>query len=188
LEFIQTLFPEEEKKFIRTHHRFNNESIEIETMDKLEKLLSQLEATIPMQREWNSDTSAGSVGWHIEHSLLTIHRIVDAVKKSNPKDYRWSFSFPRMMVFSTNKIPKGRAKAPSSVQPKDDFDEESLKEHLKLVRDKLKELSLLDKNHFFEHPFFKHLNLKPTQKFFVIHTAHHLKIIHAILEARGYTE
>lgn len=157
-------------------------------MNKLETILNQIEATIPRQSEKNLAISSGSVGWHIEHSLLTIQKIVEAVRKSNPSEYRWSFSLPRLIIFTTHKIPKGKAKAPSTVQPKDDFDEESLRLHLAMVREKLKEFHSLDKNHFFEHPFFKQLNLKPTRKFFAIHTEHHLKIIHAILDAKGYTE
>jgi hypothetical protein len=55
-------------------------------IDELEVHLSNYEAT-------NLQVSQSTVGWQIEHSLLTINGIVGAIQKSNPKDYNWKFSF-----------------------------------------------------------------------------------------------
>ena len=152
-------------------------------MKKLEQLIIELENKIPQQKVVNNTVSKGSVGWHIEHTLLTFNLIIEALKKSNPADYKWKFSFTKLLVFTMNKIPRGKAKAPSVVQPKNDFDTNSLKRHVINAKEKLKELDSLQSNNYFGHPFFGKLNLKPSKKFLVIHTQHHLNIINDIVKS-----
>ena len=41
-------------------------------MKNLETLLNQFESRIPLFAKENSEISKSNVGWHIEHSLLTI--------------------------------------------------------------------------------------------------------------------
>ncbi len=48
-------------------------------MQQLEKLIRQLESYIPTHEQLNTAVSASGVGWHIEHSLITIQRIIRAV-------------------------------------------------------------------------------------------------------------
>ena len=134
-------------------------------MDKLSELLKELESRIPNQELINQAISKSTVGWHIEHTLLTINLIIRALKNSNTKDYKRKFNFPRLLVFSMNKIPRGRAKSPKAVQPKDNFNVESLKKHIGNTTEKVKEMSSLKTDNFFEHPVFGNLNLKPTIKF-----------------------
>lgn len=78
------------------------------------------------------------------------------------------------------KIPRGKAKAPKSVQPKSDYTLESLQEKLLKTRSKIAELQLLSKDHYFQHPGLGNMKLKQMIKFLEIHTRHHLKIIHDI--------
>jgi hypothetical protein len=151
-------------------------------MDKLSELLNELESKIPKQELINQTISKSSVGWHIEHTLLTINLIIRALKKSNQNDYKWKFNFPRVLVFSMNNIPRGGAKSPKAVQPKNNFNTESLKNHINIATERIKELSSLKKDNFFEHPVFGNLNLKPTIKFLEIHTNHHIKIINDIIK------
>jgi hypothetical protein len=58
-------------------------------MDKLSKRLNELESKILNSESLNLAISKSSVGWHIEHALLTINFIIDGLKKSDPNEYRW---------------------------------------------------------------------------------------------------
>lgn len=145
-------------------------------MQKLQKYLAELETKIPNLEDYNPTVSKSNVGWHIEHSLLTIERIIEAVQKSNPDNYKWSFKLPRILVFTMNKMPRGRAKAPKVVVP-NTYDEQTLLEHLKIVRGKMQELTNTSSDKYFNHPFFGHLKLNKTIQFLEIHTKHHIDII-----------
>ncbi len=151
-------------------------------MSKLQTLVYELEMQIPKQESINPLVSSSSAGWHIEHSLLTIDSVVEALKRSEPASYKWKFSFPKMLVFTINKIPRGRAQAPPIVQPKEIFSSESLKAHAASTGQKLLDLEKLQPNSFIKHPAFGPLKMKPALKFLAIHTQHHLNIIKDILK------
>jgi hypothetical protein len=150
-------------------------------MHKLLKQIKELESKIPNQEDYNPEISKSNVGWHIEHILLTNKMILEAVEKSNPADYTWSFKLPRIVVFTMNKIPRGRAKAPKVVVPKT-YDEQTLLEHLKIVTLKIQALENMSSDKYFDHPYFGNLRLNKTIKFLEIHTKHHLEIINDIIK------
>ena len=150
-------------------------------MHKLLKQIKELESKIPNQEDYNLEISKSNVGWHIEHILLTNKMILEAVEKSNPADYTWSFKLSRIVVFTMNKIPRGRAKAPKVVVPKT-YDEQTLLEHLKIVTAKIQGLENMSSDKYFDHPYFGNLRLNKTIKFLEIHTNHHLEIINDIIK------
>jgi len=150
-------------------------------MHKLLKQIKELESKIPNQEDYNLEISKSNVGWHIEHILLTNKMILEAVEKSNPADYTWSFKLSRIVVFTMNKIPRGRAKAPKVVVPKT-YDEQTLLEHLKIVTLKIQGLENMSSDKYFDHPYFGNLRLNKTIKFLEIHTNHHLEIITDIIK------
>jgi len=150
-------------------------------MKNLGNLITELENKIPKQESINQAISKSSVGWHIEHTLLTINRVIDQLKKSDPNDYKWKFSSLRILVFTISKIPRGRAQSPNSVKPGNNFTAETLKDQSGTIKEKIKELQALKPNNYFEHPYFGKLNLKPAIKFLKIHTKHHLDIINDII-------
>lgn len=150
-------------------------------MHKLLNYVKELESKIPNQEDYNPEISKSNVGWHIEHILLTNKMILEAVEKSNPADYTWSFKLPRIVVFTMNKIPRGRAKAPKVVVPKT-YDEQTLLEHLKIVTLKIQGLENMSSDKYFDHPYFGNLRLNKTIKFLEIHTKHHLEIINDIIK------
>lgn len=150
-------------------------------MKKLHQQLNELESNISKQDFLNKKISKSNVGWHIEHSLLTINLIFEQVKKSNPSKYRWSFKLPRLIVFAMNKIPRGRAKSPDIVVPKI-YDTGSLLNHLQITKENVAAFPKLDSGKFFNHPYFGNLQLKQTIKFLEIHTNHHLEIINDIIK------
>ena len=151
-------------------------------MNRLDKLLTQLETKIPFYETANIEVSTGTVGWHIEHSLLTLNGITDFLIESNPEDYKWKFNFVRIIVLSMKKIPRGRAKSPEIVQPKDNIDKTHLEIHLSKTRNNIKKLEHLSRKKYFEHPFFGKLKLQQTINFLEIHTNHHLEIIEDIIK------
>ncbi len=144
-------------------------------------LIEELTANIPFANKINPTISATSVGWHIDHSLMVINQIIGAVQASDSKEYKWSFNIKRLVVFTTGKIPRGKAKAPKSVMPELTFDEKDIKTKMEKAYYKLGKLNELPANHFFVHPFFGHLNVKATKKMIALHTDHHLAIIKDII-------
>jgi hypothetical protein len=144
-------------------------------------LLHELAAAITDAAKINSSISAVSVGWHIDHSLMVINQIIGAVQASNPVEYKWSFNMKRLVVFTTGKIPRGKAKAPKLVIPESAFDENDIRSKMEKAFYKLGKLNELSSNHFFIHPFFGHLNVKATKKMIALHTDHHLAIIKDII-------
>ena len=151
-------------------------------MEKFKTLLKQLEKHIPAFAQQNIAVSSASVGWHIEHTLLTCTLIAGAVKQSDPSLYKRSFNFSKIMVYTLNKIPRGRAKAPKIVLPSADINPENLQIHFQNTLQKILVLKNLPAGHYFEHPYFGKLNVKETVRFLEIHSNHHLKIIEDILQ------
>ena len=150
-------------------------------MIPLHHLLLQLENHIPNLDKTNSKVSNSTVGWQIDHCLLVINGIIEQLEISNPKEYQPKWNFPKFMVFTTGKIPRGKAKAPKVVIPTQVATQEELKAKLEVAKNNILKLNSFSENSFFKHPFFKDLNVKQTEKFLVIHTQHHLKIIQDIL-------
>jgi hypothetical protein len=152
-------------------------------MKKLELLIAELESKIPHSDKINLSVSSAPVGWHIEHTLMASLQIIGAVKKSNPADYEWKFNLSKIFVFTLNKIPRGKAKAPKSVMPVNEINKDNLIKDTMALKEKIKELTGLHPNSFFVHPFFGKLNLKATIRMLRIHTQHHISIIDDIIHA-----
>lgn len=152
-------------------------------MNELKKQLKELESKIPMRELISPEVSKSNIGWHIEHTLLTIDAIIHELKKSDPMNYKWSLRLPRLIVFTINKIPRGRAKSPEVVVPRI-YDEITLNKHLKDVKLKIEELENISSDKYFDHPVFGNLKSGKTIKFIKIHTNHHLEIINDILKSK----
>lgn len=99
-------------------------------MDKLEELIKILERKTHNWEKFNPEISGSPVGWHIEHSLLAVNNIITALQNSDPENYIWKFNPTRVLVMTLNKIPRGKAKAPKSVQPEDSITIEILNAHI----------------------------------------------------------
>lgn len=150
-------------------------------MEKLLKQLNSLDDKIAQHECINLEVSKVSVGWQIEHTLLTIEEIIKAMANSNPANYKWKFSFAKIIILILKKLPRGKAKVPKIVTPKE-YTEASLKSHLQEVKGLLKKLETIDKDQYFYHPYFGDLKRKEAIKFIEIHTKHHLDIIDDILK------
>ena len=151
-------------------------------MNSLHKLLLQLESHIPNLEKTNSKISSSSIGWQIDHCLLVINGIIGQLEVSNPSEYRPKFNFPKFIVFTTGKIPRGKARAPKVVTPVDVATADELKSKIELAKTNILKLNSFPTNAHFKHPFFGDINATKTDKFLKIHTHHHLKIIEDILK------
>ncbi len=130
----------------------------------------------------NTNISTVSVGWHVEHSVEVIINTAKLLAKSNPEEYKPTFSLPKLIVLTTGKIPRGKAKAPASVCPSVVADKTLLLQKIDGATIALQSIQNLPANHFFKHPFFGHLNVKSYNKFLFIHGHHHLKIINDLIK------
>ncbi len=147
----------------------------------LQKELKQLEDYIHSFEKIKLSVSSKSIGWHLDHSLKVINSVINALKKSNPKDYTWRFNLTRTFVYTLNYFPRGKGKAPKRVLPPETLEKEDIYEQIVHVKLNLESLRSLPKNSNFEHPYFGMLNLAQTFKFLRLHTNHHLKICKDIL-------
>ena len=151
-------------------------------MNPLLPLLQQLESHISNFEKTNPKVSNSTVGWQIDHCLLVINGIIGQIEISDPLKYQPKWTFPKFMVFTTGKIPRGKAKAPKVVIPTQVATQEELLSKIAAAKNNVLKLDSFSENQFFNHPYFKDLNVKQTKKFLVIHTKHHLKIIEDILK------
>lgn len=150
--------------------------------EKLVKLIAELEKNIRNYDKLNEGISRSTIGWHIEHSLLTIDRVIERLTQADSRNYKWRLSFLKIIVFVSKTIPRGKGKSPDTVKPKAEITKESLSNHISETKTKVSSLSSIGKDQFFEHPYFGHLKLKQAITFLEIHTTHHLKIIKDILK------
>lgn len=151
-------------------------------MNPLLPLLQQLERHIYNFEKTNPNVSNSTVGWQIDHCLLVINGVIGQIEISDPLKYHSKWTFPKFMVFTTGKIPRGKAKAPKVVIPTQVATQEELLAKIAAAKNNVLKLDSFSENQFFNHPFFKDLNVKQTKKFLTIHTKHHLKIIQDILK------
>ena len=151
-------------------------------MNPLLPLLHQLESHISNFEKTNPNVSNSTIGWQIDHCLLVINGIIGQIEISDPLKYQPKWTFPKFMVFTTGKIPRGKAKAPKVVIPTQVATQEELFAKLAAAKNNVLKLDSFSENQFFNHPYFKDLNVKQTKKFLMIHTKHHLKIIEDILK------
>ena len=149
-------------------------------MRNLEPSLDKLYSFISQADKQNDAVSSVNIGWHIEHSLLVISRIIETVVNSNPEKYEWKFDFKRSFVFLLGKFPRGKANAPEIVIPKQN-EQPNYDVLFASTREAIKNLASAKPNQYFTHPIFGKLNKRHTFVMLDIHTKHHLKIIEDII-------
>lgn len=148
---------------------------------KLDKIVLEVEKYFVEHEKINTEVSAKSVGWQLHHILMVINSASKAIIKSDPKKYRWKFNKSRFIVLNTGYIPRGKVRAPKGIVS-EKYDLEALQIELENTKSILKRLNTLNKNAYFNHPFFGDINLKTSKRFMVVHSQHHLKIVKDILK------
>ena len=151
-------------------------------MKTLATLVTDLENALPFLDKKNEAISQVTVGWHIEHSLLALIKMITATEHSNPAEYKKTFNWKRTLVLTTGKIPRGKARVPSSVKPGDEVSEATIKPLLEKAKQKVELFETLSSDKYFTHPVFKDVKLNKARRVIAIHTIHHIKIINDILK------
>lgn len=151
-------------------------------MKSLASLLTELESKLPYIEKKNDAVSKASVGWHLEHTLLALIKMVTAVQHSNPADFKKKFNLKRFIVLQMGKIPRGKAKVPDAVNPPADTDIQSVKELFTKGKQKAMLFEGFNADKFFTHPVFGDVRVKQARKVIAIHTNHHIRIINDILK------
>jgi hypothetical protein len=151
-------------------------------MKSLAALLNELESFLPFIERRREAVSQATVGWHLEHSLVALIKMISGTEHSNPADYKKEpFNTKRFYVLTLGRIPRGQVKAPEMVKPGEQISRETILPLLEKSRKKVKSFEQLSSDHFFTHPFFGDLRIKPARKVIAIHTDHHIRIIRDIL-------
>lgn len=151
-------------------------------MNTIEDLAHRIDLMREFADKENTSISDGSVAWHLEHSLMVINQIIRGLLASDPTKYQPKFSFAKLIVFATGRIPKGKARSPKNVTPVKKSDQQSILEELKFTKENIPKVYQLPKNAFITHPYFGDLNVDKAIKFMDIHTRHHLRIINDIIK------
>ena len=150
-------------------------------MKSLATLLNELENKLPFIEQKNNAVSEVSIGWHLEHSLLALIKMITAVEHSNPADYKGKFNLKRSIVLTLGKIPRGKARVPDSVKPGDEINLANINGLIEKAKQKVELFEQLSHDKFFTHPIFGDVQLKQARKIIAIHTNHHLLIINDII-------
>jgi hypothetical protein len=150
-------------------------------MKSLENELAKLEQSLSHRDKSNQNISHVGVAWHLDHSLKVINSICGMLATSDPAEYHWKFNFPRHIVFTLSRIPRGKGRSPKAVLPPGEISKEALVLQIGQAREAIEKLNSLPPKSNFKHPYFGVLNLKQSQKFMRLHSAHHLKIIRDIV-------
>lgn len=150
-------------------------------MKSLADLINELDNKTPFIAQKNTAVSQASIGWHLEHSLLALIKMISAVENSTPAEYKKEFNLKRFIVLMLGKIPRGKAKAPESVIPAEEITTASLLPLIEKAKQKVEAFEKLSEDKFFTHPVFGDVQVKQARKVIAIHTSHHLKIINDII-------
>lgn len=146
--------------------------------------LQEMESYFPFMDALDSKVSKVHVGWHLAHSLKVINVVCDALKTSSPENFRSQFNLKREIVFALGSFPRGKAKAPKGVIPEGEVKLEDLLINHKRAKKNISEYDSLNKNNYFNHPYFNQLNKIQAKRLLEVHTKHHLKIIREILKEK----
>jgi hypothetical protein len=143
--------------------------------------VEQLRLLLVSKEIQRPSVSNGSVGWHIAHSILVIIKMITAMEKSDSVAFKSKFSFLKWAMFTFKKIPRGKRKAPATVQPPEQYEANYFDDLFKKVEEKLNILKTIPPNANVLHPALGLINKAEALKFLMVHNKHHLKIIKDIL-------
>lgn len=146
-------------------------------MNQILNKIDELGRLLEQENALNETVSSASVHWHADHSLRAIIGMSTAALESNPDEYKWRFNKLRTLVFTLNKIPRGRGKAPKISISKNEVDANETLLLVAKAKQRINEFSQLSPRHFYQHHLFGALNKRRTKKMIRLHTDHHLKII-----------
>ena len=150
--------------------------------ESLIPIVKELEYFIQFKERRKDKISNSDVAWQIDHSLKVINLVTEALASSDPNQYKWRFNKWRLLLFTLNYIPRGKARAPKIVKPPEVISSNDLITQVNLAYKYVESLKPINENAYFTHFVFGQLNKPKTIQFLHLHTTHHLKIIKDILK------
>ena len=106
-------------------------------MNTIHNLLLQLENHIPNLDKTNSQVSKSTIGWQIDHCLLVINGVISQLEISNPTEFKPKWNFFKFVILTTGKIPRGKARAPKLVNPKEVATVNELKSKIEIAKNNI---------------------------------------------------
>lgn len=149
----------------------------MKSINKLIKLIDELESRIPYASNSNENISKVNVSWHLDHSLKVIIGISKQLIRSDISAYKANFNLSRFILFPIGFIPRGQGKSPKVVLPPDTILIEDIKTQIETAKELVLQLKSLPQNVNFKHYAFGILNKSNAIRFIEMHTKHHLKIV-----------
>ena len=148
----------------------------------LKNQLTKIESHFPFIDKENPKVSKSTIGWQLDHTLKVFNAVSESTENSNPKDYKFKFSFWRSVLFPLGYFPRGKVKAPKYVMPPEVIKTEDLHAQILTARTHVEKLRALPEKAYFKHFIFGMLSKKQTLRFLQMHTNHHLKIVNDLLK------
>jgi len=155
------------------------------TMKKLRKINAQLDkinSLLKSEDKFNKDISNWSSYKQLEHILIVKKNLTELIIKNKEPEEKKPRTFLSYVVLIFGHIPRGKAKAPSIVEPQGVAQKEleklldEVKESIEGIREGKYQADLVVMN----HPYFGGLTSSECLRFLEVHTNHHLKIINDI--------
>ena len=144
-------------------------------------LLRDLAQLISERDRLNPNVSRATVGWHLAHAFKVVIEVVKAIEQPKETSYRWTLNWSRMYVLTFAHIPRGSARSPKSVVPRDDITEAYLHQLFEEAQKAVKRLEALPKSAHWHHPYLGEMNQRMTRRFVYVHTRHHEKIVGEVM-------
>lgn len=154
-------------------------------LDQLFDQLNELEALISSSHIHRPELSGWSVGQHIEHSLIALSGMGLALRKEHPGDGDRPPNEYRDLVLKTKTFPRGVVQAPDISRPSDNPDPALLSRSIAKTRSRLGNPLELAETSTIIHPIMNVMYRDEVLEFMVIHTGHHLNIIHDLIRAES---
>ncbi len=152
-------------------------------MHELWSLLGELESKMGHYLVLSPEVSQATVGWHIEHALLALVRVVGELAASDPQALQVAQATAALKrLLESGCIPRGKAIAPAASVPPSAPTPQSLSHCLKQAKAALEKIPNLHPNQHFTHAILGTMTTKNALEFLKIHTRHHLFIINDILK------
>ena len=153
---------------------------------QIQKQLAAIEQHVQRPNQRDESVSVWSVHQQAEHVLLANSGILKLIETAERPAQPGERSLRGWFVLRFGFIPRGQAKAPEAVIPK----ERAREELLQLVSESRERIARLDVSALEEdeepvgnHPYFGALSSREWLRFMSVHGRHHLKIVDDILAA-----
>ncbi|HET6348347.1 MAG TPA: DinB family protein [Candidatus Krumholzibacteria bacterium] len=146
-------------------------------LDELRHMLAHAEASAPGVSQW-------SVGMHVHHCALTMILIGKGLAASTPPAPPSRSSLAKTAVFTSGRIPRGRAKNNERSQPSASVPRAEMLALLEESAREIESATGLAAGTWITHPVFGPLQRDDALKFVRIHNRHHLRIVADILKSR----